>query len=74
MHDAQALAEHVLKHMALEEGTVIPLAQEHLSDNDWEQVARAFSENGGPNYGDLSVAEFRQLFSHIANVISKTRR
>jgi nucleotide-binding universal stress UspA family protein/hemerythrin-like domain-containing protein len=70
---ALALAGHVMNHVGLEEREVLPLARAHLTGPDWEEVARAFAENGGPNYGDLSVAEFRRLFSHIANTVADVR-
>jgi nucleotide-binding universal stress UspA family protein/hemerythrin-like domain-containing protein len=68
---AEALASHVLQHIGLEEREVLPLARQRLAADDWEEIAATFAENGGPNYGDLSVAEFRRLFSHIANTLSE---
>lgn len=66
---ALAFVDHVLKHMSLEERTVLPIARRHLNEDDWSEIADAFAENRDPNYGALTVAEFHQLFLHIANTL-----
>jgi nucleotide-binding universal stress UspA family protein/hemerythrin-like domain-containing protein len=62
--------EHVHAHLLLEESQVLPLARQCLDDNDWTQVARAFVDNDESRLGNLSSAELRRLFTHIANAVA----
>jgi nucleotide-binding universal stress UspA family protein/hemerythrin-like domain-containing protein len=65
----QALCSHVLDHVGLEERSVLPLARASLQDDEWEEVASAFSDNNDPRFGELATAELRRLFAGIANVV-----
>ena len=58
-----ALAEHTWKHMALEEQTLLPLALEVLSADDWKEVAETFDGNRDPGYGEWSEEDFRRHFT-----------
>jgi hemerythrin-like domain-containing protein len=65
---AEAFADEVVRHMAFEESTILPLAKEHLKNEDWEEIAKAFGENGDPRFGSEPDQEFRTLFSRIVNL------
>lgn len=60
--------EETLKHMALEESTVLPLARQHLTAEDWVEIGAAFSENGDPRFDAETDHECRDLFSRIVNL------
>jgi hemerythrin-like domain-containing protein len=64
----EKFGEETLKHMALEESTVIPLAKEHLTAEDWSEISTAFSENGDPRFDAETDHECRDLFSRIVNL------
>ncbi len=38
------------QHMAMEEKLLLPLAREHLTEEDWRQMGQAFDENDDPAY------------------------
>ena len=67
---ATLFVTHALQHIGLEERILLPLARHYLTESDWADIAEAFSENDGPNFSDLTVAEFRKMFSHIANSVA----
>jgi len=64
----QAYAEFHWNHMRLEEDELMPLAQKHLTPQDWEKIAQAFGENGDPLFGIERDEEFRALFSRIVQL------
>jgi len=64
----EKFAEEILKHMALEENTVIPLARKHLLAEDWVEIGAAFNENGDPRFDVETDHECRDLFSRIVNL------
>lgn len=64
-----AFAAHVWEHMRLEESTLIPLALQVLTEDDWDDVARVFEGNQDPGYGAWSDEEFRRHFVAIAGTI-----
>jgi nucleotide-binding universal stress UspA family protein/hemerythrin-like domain-containing protein len=61
-------AAFIWDHLGREEGVILPAAQRHLSDADWQKVETAFGENRDPCFGADSAAQFRQLFSRIVNL------
>jgi hemerythrin-like domain-containing protein len=61
-------ADEILKHMAFEESTLIPLARKHLTAEDWVEIGAAFSENGDPRFDAAADHECRDLFSRIVNL------
>jgi nucleotide-binding universal stress UspA family protein/hemerythrin-like domain-containing protein len=63
------LAELVLSHIGFEEREVLPLARQHLWEDDWCEIAAAFSPNDDARFGDLPADEFKRLFTRIANAI-----
>ena len=69
----QALADAVWQHLALEERALLPLARQHLLEADWAEMANAFESNNDPGFGELPAAEFRRLFTRIANLMPAVR-
>ena len=65
----RTLGDAVWTHMRLEESVVLPLAKERFEESDWNEVAVAFESNNDPSFGDLPSAEFRRLFTRIANLL-----
>lgn len=61
---SQSVRDHINK----EEGVVIPLARQHLTEADWERINQAFAENQDPLFGDAAEERFRNLRSHIVNL------
>lgn len=62
------LMEEAWPHMTAEEKVLLPLARKHLLPEDWSEIARAFGENGDPQFGAAPDHEFRDLFSRIVNL------
>jgi nucleotide-binding universal stress UspA family protein/hemerythrin-like domain-containing protein len=61
-------AEAEWPHMMLETKVIIPAAQKYLTDEDWNEVAEAFAENGDPRFTFDAGEEYRQLFTRILNL------
>jgi hemerythrin-like domain-containing protein len=64
----EKLLAEAWQHMAMEEKVLLPLARQHLTDEDWREIATAFGENGDPRFGAKPDHEFRDLFSRIVNL------
>ena len=62
-----AYAEFHWKHMRKEETELLPLAEKHLSDDDWRGIDRAFGDNQDP-IAQIEERDFQRLFSRIANL------
>ena len=56
------------QHMILETKVVLPAALQHLTAEDWDEITRAFMENGDPRFTVDADEEFRQLFARIQNL------
>ncbi|HVJ11167.1 MAG TPA: hemerythrin domain-containing protein [Burkholderiales bacterium] len=54
-------------HMRKEEQVLLPLAQRHLTPEDWQAIDAAFAANTDPVAG-LQERDFEKLFSRIANL------
>ena len=61
-------ATFLWEHLGREEGVILPAAERHLTAADWEEIDAAFSANRAPGFGGDTDAEFRRLFSRIANL------
>ena len=73
---AQAVARFVAaqeQHMRLETRVILPAAYEHLTSDDWDEISRAFAENGDPRFSADTEEEFRQLFVRILNLVPQSR-
>jgi hemerythrin-like domain-containing protein len=55
------------KHMRKEEEKLMPLAERHLTADDWREIDDAFAGNDDP-IADLREKDFRVLFSRIASL------
>jgi len=62
-----AYNDYEWEHMRREETEIIPLAREHLTEDDWREIDREFSSNADPLFGEQTKEEFRRLFREIAN-------
>jgi len=60
-----AYADFHWKHMRKEEVEVLPLAEKHLTDDDWRAIDRAFQANEDP-IAKIEERDFGRLFSRIA--------
>jgi hemerythrin-like domain-containing protein len=57
--------EFYLSHMAVEENEILPLAQKHLTEQDWAELDAAFMANRDPLTGHGPDDLYRPLFSKI---------
>lgn len=64
---ADAYAEFHWQHMTKEEDRLLPLAEKHLTPEDWQAIDAAFAGNTDPLAG-MREREFEHLFSRIANL------
>ena len=60
-------AEFHWKHMRKEERELLPLAERHLTDDDWRAIDRAFAANRDP-IASLQERDFEKLFTRIASL------
>ena len=67
--EVNTYAQATWTHMGLEESTLLPLAKKHLQAEDWVEIAQAFASNGDPQFGDLSGAAFKRLFTSITHLL-----
>jgi len=67
------LVAHVRQHMGMEESILIPGAARALSQSDWEQIEKAFLENGDPRFGAENDEEFRLRFGRIVSLFPKAQ-
>ena len=63
----ESLADHVWEHMRLEEESLLPLALQVLTSDDWKEVAETFEGNKDPGFGEWSEEDFRHHFTSMAN-------
>jgi hemerythrin-like domain-containing protein len=59
-----AYCEFHWKHMRKEEEKILPLAERHLTAEDWREIDAAFAGNDDP-IADLREQDFQKLFSRI---------
>lgn len=62
------LEAHLRKHMGLEEALLMPAACRLLDEADWQDIEKAFQQNGDPRFGAQSDEEFRLLFGRIVSL------
>ncbi len=56
------------RHMRTEEDQILPLARQHLTDSDWDEIDDAFAGNADPMLGAKVGDEYEALFRRIANL------
>lgn len=66
---AQNYVDFYLRHMALEEEQVLPLAERVLTAQDWLTLDAAFAANRDPLAGHEPDEEYRALFRRIVNML-----
>ena len=64
---ADAYVEFHWKHMRKEEQELMPLAERHLTQQDWQVIDKAFDTNNDPIAGVLE-KDFQALFTRIVNL------
>ena len=64
---AQRYVDFYGQHMALEEGQILPLAEQVLTAQDWAELDAAFAANRDPRTGHEPEDDYRALFSRIVN-------
>ncbi|MBB4266258.1 hemerythrin domain-containing protein [Roseospira visakhapatnamensis] len=55
------------KHLQKEEGVVLPMAQNSLTEEDWAEIDAAFADNQDPLFGQEARKEARTLFHAVVN-------
>ena len=56
------------EHMRLEESDLLPLAERHLTEGDWDAIDVAFLGHSNPLLGAEPGEEYRELFRRIVNL------
>jgi len=64
---AERYVDRYLRHMALEESTVLPAARDALTTEDWAELDAAFEANRDPLAGHDPSGEYAPLFRLILN-------
>ena len=64
----ETFAQFNWHHMAIEENELMPLAERHLLDADWQEITQAFRDNNDPMFGADRGEHFRALFRKIVNM------
>lgn len=62
-------SEAYLSHMRVEEHSILPLAQEVLTADDWAELDHAFAANRDPMTGHAPDAPYQALFSRIVKTL-----
>jgi hemerythrin-like domain-containing protein len=63
----QGFVERYLRHMRVEDETVLPAARAHLGEADWAELDAAFAANRDPLTGHPATEEYADLFRRIVN-------
>lgn len=63
----EAYADFHWQHMRKEERELLPLAERHLTDDDWRSIDAAFAANQDPIAG-MTALEFEKLFTRIVSL------
>lgn len=67
--NATLYVDFYLKHMALEEQEILPLAERTLTAADWRELDKAFASNRDPLTGHEPTDDYRALFTRILNIV-----
>jgi hypothetical protein len=65
----EALAAHLVRHMALEEDVVLPAARAQLTPADWAQADAAFAGNTDPRFAADTEHERRAMYARLVNLL-----
>ena len=66
---AENYVNFYLAHMAMEEEQILPLAEQVLTSADWAELDSVFTDNRYPLAGQEAEADYRALFTRIANMV-----
>ena len=69
---ARRYADFYLKHMALEEREILPLAERVLTEQDLSDLDEAFGESRDPIEAHEPPPDYRELFSRIIGLVPAT--
>jgi hemerythrin-like domain-containing protein len=61
-------AELTWRHMRIEEDVLIPLADRHLTEDDWREISEAFGANADPRFGKDASGPFQRMFDDIVKL------
>lgn len=64
--DAYCDVQH--RHMQLEESVILPAAAEHLTVEDWEEIAAAFRSNGDSRFDAAEEKRCSSLYARISRM------
>ncbi len=67
-HAVELYGEFHWAHMRREEEEVMPLAEQTLTESQWESIAKAFKENDDPLFGIKPKQEFEELFRRVVRL------
>jgi hemerythrin-like domain-containing protein len=65
--EARRYVDAYLRHMAVEDRTILPAARSALTDDDWRALDAAFEANRDPLVGHRPEKEFEPLFRRIVD-------
>jgi hemerythrin-like domain-containing protein len=65
MRTVATYADFTWRHLKTEEHELMPLAESHLINADWDQIAQAFAQNADPLNGFGEADAFHQRFREI---------
>lgn len=65
INEVQKYKDFYLEHMRTEINVVLPVAQEVLSEDDWEILDSIFEQNKDPLTGHQPSKDFERLFTHV---------
>ena len=66
---AERYVDFYLRHMAMEEQQILPLAERVLTEQDWSDLDDAFGANRDPLTGHEPEADYVALFTRIVNLL-----
>jgi hemerythrin-like domain-containing protein len=64
----QSYAQFHWDHMRAEEDLVLPLANTHLTGDDWNEIDEAFRGHSDPLFGHEASAHYEDLFRRVVNL------
>jgi hemerythrin-like domain-containing protein len=65
MRTVATYADFTWRHLKTEEHELMPLAESHLINADWDQIAQAFAQNADPLNGFGEADAFHQRFREV---------
>lgn len=65
----ETYVEFEQQHALKEEKELMPLALEHLSDADWQEIDAVFLDHSDPLFGDEPSNEFSELYSMLTRIV-----